>query len=67
MNENRNLILSIVLSIIILVGFEFYSAWRYPVPVEQDEPTLSTNATSDLPKPRQNIAGAPSVPSHTVP
>lgn len=63
MNENRNLILSIVLSIIILVGFEFYSSWRYPVPVAQVDKTLSTKTTSDLPKPQNNAASVPSVPS----
>lgn len=30
MNENRNLILAILLSVVILVGFELYSAWRHP-------------------------------------
>jgi YidC/Oxa1 family membrane protein insertase len=68
MNENRNLILSIVLSITILVGFEFYSSWRYPAPDPQDEPAVSadTNATrssqSGLPKPSRGPASALSVP-----
>jgi len=52
MNENRNLIMSIVLSIAILVGFEFYSSWRYPAPDPQDEPTVSANANA--PKPSQS-------------
>ena len=30
MNDNRNLILAIVFSVVILVSYEFYSGWRYP-------------------------------------
>ena len=71
MNENRNLVLSIVLSIIILVGFEFYSSWRYPVLGPQEEPAVRgsedtpNSPQSLLPKPSRDPASAPSAPSLT--
>ena len=69
MNENRNLVLSIVLSIIILIGFEFYSSWRYPV-TNLQEPTRSldlgtqntTENTSSRPsKGPENVPTAPNI------
>jgi len=68
MNENRNLILSIVLSIIILVSFEFYSSWRYPAPDPLDEPAASTDAST--PKPSQSTlpkAGSAPARGLTIP
>jgi YidC/Oxa1 family membrane protein insertase len=68
MNENRNLILSIVLSITILVGFEFYSSWRYPAPNPQDGPAASADASAPklsqraLPTPGSTLSSALSVP-----
>jgi YidC/Oxa1 family membrane protein insertase len=56
-NENRNLILSIVLSIAILLGFEFYSSWRYPAPDPQDE--LAINADASAPKPSKRALPTP--------
>ncbi len=37
MNDNKNLVLAVVFSIVILLGFEFYSSWRYPPVAEQDQ------------------------------
>jgi YidC/Oxa1 family membrane protein insertase len=67
-NENRNLILSIVLSIAILLSFEFYSSWRYPAPDLQDEPAVNADASSPkpskraLPTPGSTITSTLSVP-----
>ena len=68
MNENRNLVLSIVLSIIILVGFEFYSSWRYPVANLQDstespEPSTQKTTQNALPSPSKGQGNAPTAPS----
>ncbi|MHA1598055.1 MAG: membrane protein insertase YidC [Alphaproteobacteria bacterium] len=30
MNENRNLVLAVVFSVVILLGFQLYNSWRYP-------------------------------------
>ena len=71
MNENRNLILSIILSIVILVGFEFYSSWRYPVTDTQEEPEISgdesapNTSQSSLPNPTRGLASSLSAPSLT--
>jgi len=71
MNENRNLVLSIVLSIVILVGFEFYSSWRYPVTGTQEELTASEDTRepntpqSLLPKPTRGATNKPSTPNLT--
>jgi YidC/Oxa1 family membrane protein insertase len=71
MNENRNLILSIVLSIVILVGFEFYSSWRYSGTGPQEEPAVSGDKRaldtpqSLLPKPSRGPTNTPSTPNLT--
>ncbi len=68
MNENRNLILSIILSIIILVSFEFYTAWRYPAtePKVETKPhadTINPNKSQGpLPEPTNAPDSPPSVP-----
>jgi len=69
MNENRNLVLSILLSIVILVGFEFYSSWRYPVTSPQGEQTVSADPSiqkpsqNALPRPSRSPKGTPTAPS----
>jgi len=70
MNENRNLVLSIVLSIVILVGFEFYSSWRYPVsdlqePVENLSPNVQNTTQNALPEPGKGLTNAPIAPGIT--
>ncbi|MBL6932327.1 MAG: membrane protein insertase YidC [Rhodospirillales bacterium] len=62
MNDNRNLILAIVSSVVILVGFEFYSAWRYP-DAGQTQSNQTTASDTATPKPSA-IAQAPgSIPT----
>ncbi len=68
MNENRNLVLSIILSIIILVGFEFYSSWRYPDSnIQKQASSTNTNtkkATQDaLPRPSTSLTNTPTAQS----
>jgi YidC/Oxa1 family membrane protein insertase len=56
MNDNRNLILAIVSSVVILVGFEFYSSWRHPDAGQtQVEQTAGTDAAA--PKTANPVAG----------
>lgn len=64
MNDNRNLILAIVFSVVILVGFEFYSAWRYPnAGLPQEGQTTATDATTpSTPAPAPQAPGSVPVP-----
>ncbi len=67
MNDNKNLVLAVVFSIVILLGFEFYSSWRYPPVAEQDQATLAPGqSTGQLPTPGVGPATsdvqAPSIP-----
>ena len=64
MNDNRNLILAIVFSGVILVGFEFYSAWRYPdagLP-QGDQATTADTTIPATPGPAAQAPGAVPAP-----
>ncbi len=75
MNDNRNLILAIVFSVVILVSFEFYSAWRYPdtvqppgdqlITADSTAPTTPTTAQAPTGVPTPGTGAQVSVP--TVP
>jgi len=47
MNDNRNLILAIVASVVILMGFEFYNSWRYPQDPNQAQQQAANQETPD--------------------
>jgi len=76
MNDNRNLILAIVFSVVILVSYEFYSGWRYPdagKPQGVQSTTSETTAqmpssASNVPTPASNTAlSVPSIPGTLTP
>jgi YidC/Oxa1 family membrane protein insertase len=52
MNDNRNLILAIVFSVVILVSYEFYNSWRYPdVTIPLGDQRTATDTTTPTPAP----------------
>jgi len=62
MIDNRNMILAIVLSIAILMGFQMYfDATRPPPPVQ--ETTEQQAAPGGVPQPTESADGAPSLPA----
>jgi len=77
MNENRNLVLAVVLSVVILLGFEFYSSWMHPQVPVQDQASQATGQTQGLPATNQPVAPtigtppsdvqAPSIPGTAAP
>lgn len=78
MNDNRNLILAIVASVVILVGFEMYTAWKYPDAgvQQQAQQTQTTESVKDAVQPSAtNVptpgtagqAGVPTPPGAAVP
>ena len=66
MNDNRNLILAIVTSVVILVGFEFYTAWRYPnagLPQGEQAGQAGPDGTAPQPAPAATAPAPTSVPA----
>ncbi|MDA1090234.1 MAG: membrane protein insertase YidC [Proteobacteria bacterium] len=66
MIDNKNMILAVVLSIIILVGFEMYSAKNRPAPTIEKTQSEQAKAKPGIPQAPQGKASAkatPSVPS----
>lgn len=59
MPEQKNLILAIVFSVLILVGFEYYSASKRPAP----QPVAATEAPAAPTAPAQQAAENPAVPA----
>ncbi len=57
MNDNKNLVLAVVFSIVILLGFEYYNSWRYPPVAEQDQASRTTTQS-----PQEQAANPPSTP-----
>ncbi|HER25723.1 MAG TPA: membrane protein insertase YidC [Rhodospirillales bacterium] len=53
MNDNKNLVLAVVFSVVILLSYEFYASWRYP-PVPLEDQAISEG---------QSIGQAATVPS----
>jgi len=42
MNDNRNLIMAVVFSVVILLAYEFYNSWRYPPETRAQPPQTAT-------------------------
>ena len=63
MHDNRNLILAIVTSVVILVGFEFYTSWRYP---DANQP-VDSQATATAEAPAQTSSAPAPAPTTGVP
>ena len=78
MNDNRNLILSIVFSVVILVSYEFYNSWRYPdatIPLGDERTATDTTTPTPAPQAPSTVPGttgnanlnAPSIPGSAAP
>jgi YidC/Oxa1 family membrane protein insertase len=70
MNDNRNLILSIVFSIVILVSYEFYNSWRYPdatIPLGSERTDTNTATPQPVPSSPSNIPGTTGNTNSSVP
>jgi len=63
MIDNKNMILAIVLSIAILLGFQTYFDATRPPPPEQPVGTEQQVASGNLPQPSATVGQTPSVPS----
>ncbi len=63
MSDQRNMILAIVLSVVILVGWEFYSSLNRPPPVSPTAETTGETATGTTPVAPAPTAGGSVVPS----
>ena len=68
MNDNKNLILAVVFSIVILLGFELYSSWRYPpVPGQENVGQAENQASNPTRSSPSSDVQAPSIPGTTAP
>ncbi len=76
MNDNKNLVLAVVFSVVILLGFEFYNSWRYPPVPGQDQETQTsgqkqTQPGADVSTPRIGAAPGdvqmPTIPGSVMP
>ena len=63
MSDQRNMILAIVLSVIILVSWEFYSSLNRPPPVSPTAETAGEAATGTTPTAPAPTAGGADIPS----
>ena len=63
MIDNKNIVLAVVLSIIILVGFDMFFAKDSPVPPPGDQPGTEKTAPGTTTTPTPTPSQAPAIPA----